>query len=95
MSSLINHLSNDTLERTLLPEGFVTACDNVFHAYIPDYQGNIVGVYNSSTNTLEQFTDYYPYGLPHDSVTDCSRYGREQTRMGRSDGRYCGAYLRS
>ena len=27
----------DTLERTLLPEGFVTACDNVFHAYIPDY----------------------------------------------------------
>ena len=59
----------DTLERTLLPEGFVTACDNVFHAYIPDYQGNIVGVYNSSTNTLEQFTDYYPYGLPHASAT--------------------------
>ena len=59
----------DTLERTLLPEGFVTACDNIFHAYIPDYQGNIVGVYNSSTNTLEQFTDYYPYGLPHASAT--------------------------
>ena len=59
----------DTLERTLLPEGFVTAGDNVFHAYIPDYQGNIVGVYNSSTNTLEQFTDYYPYGLPHASAT--------------------------
>ena len=59
----------DTLERTLLHEGFVTAGDNVFHAYIPDYQGNIVGVYNSSTNTLEQFTDYYPYGLPHASAT--------------------------
>ena len=59
----------DTLERTLLPEGFVTAGDNVFHAYIPDYQGNIVGVYNSSTNTLQQFPDYYPYGLPHATST--------------------------
>ena len=59
----------DTLERTLLPEGYITAADSTFHAYIPDYQGNIVGVYNSSTNTLEQFTDYYPYGLPHASAT--------------------------
>lgn len=59
----------DTLERTLLPEGYITAADSTFHAYIPDYQGNIVGVYNSATNTLEQFTDYYPYGLPHASAT--------------------------
>ena len=59
----------DTLERTLLPEGFITAADSTFHVFIPDYQGNIVGVYNSATNTLEQFTDYYPYGLPHASAT--------------------------
>ena len=59
----------DTLERTLLPEGFITAADSTFHVFIPDYQGNIVGVYNSATNSLEQFTDYYPYGLPHASAT--------------------------
>ena len=59
----------DTLERMLLPEGYITAADSTVYAYIPDYQGNIVGVYNSSTNTLEQFTDYYPYGLPYASAT--------------------------
>ncbi|MEF2643890.1 MAG: RHS repeat-associated core domain-containing protein [Paramuribaculum sp.] len=59
----------DTLERMLLPEGYITAADSTFHVFIPDYQGNIVGVYNSATNTLEQFTDYYPYGLPHASAT--------------------------
>ena len=41
----------------------------IHNAYTYDLQGNIVGVYNSSTNTLEQFTDYYPYGLPHASAT--------------------------
>ena len=26
---------------------------------------DIVGVYNARKNSFEQFTDYYPYGLPH------------------------------
>ena len=30
---------------------------------------DIVGVYNTRTNTLEQRTDYYPYGLPHASIS--------------------------
>ncbi|MCM1292561.1 MAG: hypothetical protein NC111_00765, partial [Bacteroides sp.] len=30
-----------------------------------DLQGNIVAVYNTATQTLEQTTDYYPYGMPH------------------------------
>ncbi len=30
---------------------------------------DIVGVYNTRTNTLEQLTDYYPYGLPHASIS--------------------------
>lgn len=36
-----------------------------FHVYIPDYQGNVIGVIKASTGTLKQFTDYYPYGMPH------------------------------
>ena len=60
---------NDTLVRISLAEGYITACDSTYHAYIPDYQGNIVGVYNTRTNTLEQRTDYYPYGLPHASIS--------------------------
>ena len=34
-----------------------------------DYQGNIVGVYNARKNSFEQFTDYYPYGMPHASIS--------------------------
>ena len=36
-----------------------------YHLYAFDHQGNILGVYNTKTATLEQTTDYYPYGLPH------------------------------
>ena len=57
-------------DRYQLAEGYITP-DNAFHAYIPDYQGNIVGVYNTSPNAitsidspLDQHTRYYPYGLP-------------------------------
>ena len=60
---------NDTLVRISLAEGYITACDSTYHAYIPDYQGNIVGVYNTRTNTLEHLSDYYPYGLPHASIS--------------------------
>ena len=48
-----------------LGDGYLTMADTVFHAYIADYQGNITGVYNTRTAALEQFTDYYPYGMPH------------------------------
>ena len=30
---------------------------------------DIVGVYNARKNSFEQFTDYYPYGLPHASIS--------------------------
>ena len=36
-----------------------------YHLYAFDHQGNILGVYNTKNATLEQTTDYYPYGLPH------------------------------
>ena len=36
-----------------------------YHLYAFDHQGNILGVYNTKTFTLEQTTDYYPYCLPH------------------------------
>ena len=61
--------ASDTLERVHLPEGFMTEADGAYHAYIADYQGNIVGVYNTATGYFEQYTDYYPYGLPHASAT--------------------------
>ena len=60
---------NGSLVRIAMPEGFVTVADSTYHAYVPDYQGNIVGVYNTRANFLEQFTDYYPYGLQHASAT--------------------------
>lgn len=47
-----------------------------YHLYAFDYQGNVIGVYNTKTTTLEQTTDYYPYGLPHATATyhsDCNR----------------------
>ena len=61
---------DNEFDRYETAEGYITP-DNAFHAYIPDYQGNIVGVYNTSPNAitsiaspLEQHTRYYPYGLP-------------------------------
>ena len=50
-------------DRYQLAEGYVTP-DGVYHAYIPDYQGNIVGVVNTAERAWEQYTEYYPYGLP-------------------------------
>lgn len=38
--------------------------------YITDHQGNIAGVYNTRTDSLEQRTGYYPYGLPHASASE-------------------------
>ena len=55
--------TDNEFDRYETAEGYITP-DDVYHAYIPDYQGNIVGVYNTSSVALEQHTDYYPYGLP-------------------------------
>ena len=47
-----------------------------YHLYAFDHQGNVIGVYNTKNATLEQTTDYYPYGLPHATATyhsDCNR----------------------
>ncbi len=55
--------TDNEFDRYETAEGYITL-DDVYHAYIPDYQGNIVGVYNTSSVALEQTTDYYPYGLP-------------------------------
>ena len=76
--------AEDTANSTLIPNpGFplipttptldLTA---TYHLYAFDYQGNVIGVYNTKTATLEQTTDYYPYGLPHATATyhsDCNR----------------------
>ena len=55
--------TDNEFDRYETAEGYITPND-VYHAYIPDYQGNIVGVVNTSSGILEQATDYYPYGLP-------------------------------
>ena len=54
---------DNEFDRYQLAEGYITP-DDIYHAYIPDYQGNIVGVVNTSSGILEQHTRYYPYGLP-------------------------------
>ena len=70
---------------------FYTDSIGVRHLMVPDYQGNIIAVINLATNKIEQFTDYYPYGLPHASSVSpqSNRYkfeGKELTTEG-------GAYL--
>ena len=54
---------DNKFDRYQTAEGYITP-DDIYHAYIPDYQGNIVGVVNTSSGILEQHTRYYPYGLP-------------------------------
>ena len=49
-----------------------------YHLYAFDYQGNVIGVYNTKTATLEQTTDYYPYGLPHATASATSPYDRNR-----------------
>ena len=69
---------DNQFERYQLAEGYITPDDD-FHAYIPDYQGNIVGVVNTSSNTLEQRTTYYPYGL---SFADASNPTANRRKYG-------------
>lgn len=60
-------LEDNRPTRLLLPGGFMTLADTVYHHYIPDYQGNIAVVINTKTRSVEQKTSYYPYGMPHDN----------------------------
>ncbi len=56
-------LLNGTLDRIQVGSGYLTKT-GVYNVYIPDYQGNVVGVYDTSQRKLVQTTDYYPYGQP-------------------------------
>ena len=57
-------LEDGRLLRTALAQGFIDTLGTI-HAFIPDYQGNILAVIDCSTDSLEHLTDYYPYGQPH------------------------------
>ena len=59
---------NDSHSRTNYPQGYMDSYGWMY-VNVPDYQGNIIGVYNVATGWLDQFTDYYPYGQPH---PDCA-----------------------
>ena len=56
--------------RLLLPQGYVDLDSPALSLYIPDHQGNIVGVYDCASQSLVQTTDYYPYGLPHNDAVN-------------------------
>ena len=51
------------LLRINLPQGYIDSIGTL-HAYIPDIQGNIVGVYEAreGNTKLEQLNEYYAYG---------------------------------
>lgn len=63
-------------DRMLTPQGYIDPLGTL-HAYIPDYQGNILAVVNTASGALEQSTDYYPYGLPHADATGADRNRRK------------------
>ncbi len=57
-------LTDGSLDRTQVGGGYLDS-RGVFHVYVTDYQGNVIGIVNAKTGTPVQFTDYYPYGIPH------------------------------
>ncbi|MBR6252114.1 MAG: RHS repeat-associated core domain-containing protein, partial [Bacteroidales bacterium] len=62
-----SHIYEDgILTRTLFDGGYITYIGTTpkYHYNITDHQGNIRLVVNASGSTVEQFTHYYPYGLP-------------------------------
>ena len=63
-------------DRLLTPQGYIDP-QGTLHAYIPDYQGNILAVVNTASGALEQSTDYYPYGLPHADAAGADRNRRK------------------
>ena len=56
--------TDGSLDRTQVGGGYLDS-RGVFHVYVTDYQGNVIGIINAKTGTPVQFTDYYPYGIPH------------------------------
>lgn len=52
---------NGALQRVATPVGYIA--DRRFHAFYPDYQGN-VRVVGAGGTDFRQSTHYYPYGLP-------------------------------
>ena len=57
-------LTDGSLDRTQVGGGYLDS-KGVFHVYVTDYQGNVIGIINAKTGTPVLFTDYYPYGIPH------------------------------
>lgn len=51
------------------PFGYYEPYNRILYTYIHDYQGNIVGIIDTSKGKLVQQTDYYPYGMPHSDGT--------------------------
>lgn len=76
--SMVNgfEFSDGKFVRFETPFGYIDS-SNVLHTYIPDAQGNIVGVINTSNGTLEQFTDFYPYGMPHTDAIGAEKNRRK------------------
>ena len=56
---------NDTIDRLQTPYGYLR--DGVFHAYVFDYQGNVMAVV--AGNNVVQTNLYYPDGLPMNTST--------------------------
>ena len=56
---------NDTIDRLQTPYGYLR--DGVFHAYVFDYQGNVMAVV--AGNNVLQTNLYYPDGLPMNTST--------------------------
>ena len=56
--------TDGAFDRRQVDGGYVDL-DSAFHVYVNDYQGNVLAVLDCATGLPEQFSDYYPYGLPH------------------------------
>ena len=62
----------DSIVRFSLDSGYLTVTDTVYHLYTPDYQGNIVAVYDTRSGSQEHYKEFYPYGLPHAPMPESS-----------------------
>ena len=60
----VHEMTDGRFTQLNLQQGYIDSIGTL-HIYVPDFQGNVIGVVNSRTHQLEQQTDYYPYGQPH------------------------------
>ena len=60
----VHEMTDGWFTQLNLQQGYIDSIGTL-HIYVPDFQGNVIGVVNSRTHQLEQQTDYYPYGQPH------------------------------